>query len=657
MDRVAFRTDPIPFEGYRGYLCRSSAEYPYPGPMSLVHIAGLAGTAALEREDTVHQMAVALRLTDNEWRSMCYLRTLEPGSFHRRTFFGQTIAADRLNYGWPRVCPHCLQEKLVWLGTWDLGLVSACPIHNCLLVNRCHRCGAKLTWHRPGVHLCKCGFDFRSSQIVAADDELLAMGAVIYRAAGFRVEATRHSVGTVYLPSALAGLSLDQLLGLALAIGSIRGHTIDKQSSFSATDLREACNVGRGATQALRDWPRGFCDLMQQLLPREVPDPGALTLQQVYGPLFQYFLRTRDDPALRFFRDGFESFVGRHWPGLIRGQHRAFSPQIRGQFRWISAQQAAQHIGLMVSQVRDLVQRADLQGIFVKPTNSVTRSECWIDRDSLARWKAQRDADIALYTTESEACSWLGLSSRSLRVIASAGLIRSLDARRRGFGVGGAYYVRVDIERIVTAFNSSCKHVAMQETHQAITLRDGIRIYLSRKGLSSFIQAVENFEVWSIGRDGNKRGITSFRFRVEDIKRYSVARFPKSIPGDFMTYKDAAARLKTNTEVIGNLAKQKSLFSRTRIQGLKLVRTADVERFLSEYTDLKSIADHLNSRSTWVARYLSDHEVDILSVALPGKGVKLFARRSAVENIEIPRAVRSKNSCVFAASAGASQPS
>ena len=64
----------------------------------------------------------------------CAIATSEDEDrFDQRSFCGQRVSADDLNYGRPRICPACLREQPVWWAVWDLGLVTACPIHRCLL--------------------------------------------------------------------------------------------------------------------------------------------------------------------------------------------------------------------------------------------------------------------------------------------------------------------------------------------------------------------------------------------------------------------------------------------------------------------------------------------------------------------------------------------
>jgi hypothetical protein len=186
--RLLFRVDPIVGESPRGYLCRTAHEHSYDSPNSLAQIAGLwvSGTGkvtGLDQDAAIKQRSYVLRLEPEEWRSMCYHYVKGRNRFKQRSLYGETISADDLNYRKPRLCPACLRERPIWWAVWDLGLIVACPAHRCLLLNQCPACKRQVVWERPAVHKCRCGFDFRQETSEPVDPGLVAINALIFRAA------------------------------------------------------------------------------------------------------------------------------------------------------------------------------------------------------------------------------------------------------------------------------------------------------------------------------------------------------------------------------------------------------------------------------------------------------------------------------------------
>jgi hypothetical protein len=72
------------------------------------------------------------------------------------------------------------------------------------------------------------------------------------------------------------------------------------------------------------------------------------------------------------------------------------------------------------------------------------------------------------------------------------------------------------------------------------------------------------------------------------------------------------------------------------------VSLEDVELFGLTYIGMQTLADQFKTRSVWVAQYLETEGVMVLTIDLPGKGKKLFVKRSDVNEGVIPRAKRAR---------------
>ena len=345
--RLLFRVDPLPGESPRGYLCRVAHEHGYGSPNALAQIAGLwvSGTGrvtGLDQDAAIRQLSHVLRLEPEEWRSMCYHHVKGPRRFKQRLFCGETVSADDLNYGSPRLCTACLREHPIWWAVWDLGLVVACPIHRCILLNRCPACKRRVAWERPAVHKCRCGVDFRQSGAEPADPDLVAINAIIYRAAGATLAQTAEAdVTDLGFPPELSRLKLGALLRLVLFVGSLKdGNALRrKQRHFGATDLIAATEICRGAVALLRDWPRPLREVLRGMVP-ESANPATLNFSKIFGNFYRHLFRVLPRREFGFLHDAFEQFVIDDWKGFIRGQHRYFSAGVRLNSQWLTANEA-----------------------------------------------------------------------------------------------------------------------------------------------------------------------------------------------------------------------------------------------------------------------------------------------------------------------------
>lgn len=360
--RVLFRVDPLPGESPRGYLVRVAQQHSYCGPLSLAEIAGVP-TSALEREEEAGRISYALRLEPEEWRGMSYWHIKGAQRFSKRAFYGEKISSDDLNYECPRICPSCLREHQVWWAVWDLGLVTACPQHRCILVNHCPDCKRRLAWQRPAVERCRCGLDLRSLAAQDAPSDLVAINAAIYQAAGIPLsEAGYLDLENCSFPAEMPTLRLGSLLRLLLFVGSIKENDglRRKQRPFRATDIAAAIETGHSAVAALRSWPRPMREIFRCMLPPETNDPSVLNFNAIFGNFYRHLFRVLPRSEFGFLHDAFESFVTEDWNGLVRGQHRCFSPAVRKNAQWIAVNQAERIACTTGQRILQLVQEGQM---------------------------------------------------------------------------------------------------------------------------------------------------------------------------------------------------------------------------------------------------------------------------------------------------------
>src|SRR6266513_1034776 len=76
------------------------------------------------------------------------------------------LVSPRRLFNWiqkgdPKVCPKCLAESGYSLRTWDCSLVTACPIHECVLLDTCPDCKRRIKCVRNKLCVCSCGCDWR----------------------------------------------------------------------------------------------------------------------------------------------------------------------------------------------------------------------------------------------------------------------------------------------------------------------------------------------------------------------------------------------------------------------------------------------------------------------------------------------------------------
>ena len=657
--RLLFRVDPLPGESPRGYLCRVAQAHSYCGPLSLAQIAGLP-PAGLERDDSAKQVAHVLRLEPEEWRMMCYRQIGGQTRFKQRLFHGERISADDLNYLRPRICPCCLMESPIWWAVWDLALVTACPIHRCHLLKQCPACKRTLAWQRPVVHECRCGLDLRTLAPEAATRDLVAINAVIYRAAG-------HSPGTAAeldladcgFPPEMLHLRLGSLLRLIVFVGSIRwsDRLRLKQQPFAATDLLAATEIDRAAVAVLREWPRSLREVLRHMLPPETAHPTDLTFSEIFGNFYRHLFCLLPRGEFGFLHDVFERFVIEDWTGLIRCQHRYFSATVRLNSQWVTANEAEQIAHIHGGKIVELVRQGQIESIFFSVRRGGSRTECWIRRESLNRWIAARDAEFARYMPRPEAMRVLGLAHTTIVRIAAAGVMRYVEGPDQHLPFG-CFFLREDVMRIKLAFE---KHSAPLKEYTAsgefIALRHAISDFLGGdSGLASVIRAVIDGSLAPAGYTNRFRGITGYLFLAKDLRKYRPVPGMTAPPEGVMNFREAAAVLSVSVPVIRGLVVQGIMHTTSEYRnGLsRLLPTADVRHFAERFLALSVLARRFQLNTGSLARHLKEAGTPLLEIPMPeeGKGHAYFVSKDVAAQIQFPshRMLREQAQCRIDAS-------
>ena len=641
--RLLFRVDPLALESPRGYLCRVAQEHNYIGPLSVVRLAGLP-EPALEQADGCEQISHLLRLDPEEWRAMCYRHVKGRNRHNQRLFCGERVSADDLNYGSPRLCPACLRERPIWWAVWDLGLVTACPIHRCLLFNQCPACRRKLAWQRLAVHQCRCRIDFRDLALDPADKELVAINAAIYRAAGFPLgDAAETVVADCRFPAELLELPLGPLLRLVFFVGSIteQDRLRRKQQYFAATNLAVAIGIGRSAATMLRDWPQPLLAVLRRMLP-ETANPAALNFSDIFGNFYRHLFCVLPRNEFGFLHEAFEQFVIEDWKGFIRGQHRYFSADVRRSSHWVSANEAEVIAHTAGGRILDLAHQGQIDAMFLKVRRGARRNECWIRRESLNQWIAARDLELARYMSRPEAKSALGLTNCTIVAVAAAGAIRYGKGPEQNFPAGCFFFHREDVLKIKEAFEKHSVPVKVySKPGELIALRHAMKNYLGRdSGLAAVIRAVVDGSLVPIGSTKRFRGITGYLFRSDNLRKFRPVPDSTAPPEGFLNYSEAAALLGVRTDVIRGLADQGFLTASAGFRNgfARLISAKEVQQFAGRYVATSILARRFDLKNGSLSRHLKEAGTPLLAISIPaaGRGHALFLHKDVADQIQLP---------------------
>lgn len=158
---LPYQDEIFPGESGQGYALRMCARNGLPSLNCLKQLLGKSHSMSLEARDapclahwfggSVQRVAFALEQVPSGKRAQ---GTRYAGHELGRSYF--------LNRSFPRVCPQCITEYGYCRMAWDLSLCVACIRHRRLLIEVCPVCGFALSWGRPDMDRCACGYPWSS---------------------------------------------------------------------------------------------------------------------------------------------------------------------------------------------------------------------------------------------------------------------------------------------------------------------------------------------------------------------------------------------------------------------------------------------------------------------------------------------------------------
>jgi hypothetical protein len=154
-----------------------------------------------------------------------------------------------------------------------------------------------------------------------ADHDLLAMTALIFRAAGSTIyDEAEYDLAVYRLPQKVLGLQLGSLLRLVLLLGSIKqkGTQCGKNMSIDINSPAAAAQVCQSAIAMLKDWPSPLYDVLKKMLPlTDTNNPDTWKLNQAFGRFYHRLFLNLSHRKFSFLLDTVHSVVMEQWHGFM----------------------------------------------------------------------------------------------------------------------------------------------------------------------------------------------------------------------------------------------------------------------------------------------------------------------------------------------------
>lgn len=589
-------------ESLLGFVLRASEENGYETPWRLFQFAGIEQRGMLTSGLDVTQLA---RAFGRSAASLCGYSHENASGNSVTSLAGHTVAPRHLRLDAPQLCPACVSEHGHIPAWMDLALVDACPFHERRLIHTCPACGQCLSWFRPGLLVCRCGFDLtgaRGEPIGPAHGGLLSVIAA--KVAGSPMHPGNENLPVQHLQS----MSLRGLLRLLDILGRF--------GRAASPNMGES--VAAIAATILSDWPRNFHDMLRALGPRELGTTTGLRKQfeQLYAPLFK---GKTVKAEVMFVRDAFIEFGRSHW-GLAQvdakllGTHAADEPA-----RFLSLTQTAAAMGVRRTTARSYLER-NIR--IARVTGQEAKRRYVIDASLVVPRKVEGQSYGAR-----EAARRLHIPVSVFQALRRSGHIEAYRLGSRFKTIHAADLS--DFEAKVAALAIG----PFQPCTDPMSVREALRLkFKSKDGKAQMVAAA---------LDGRLRILGALGGNLDDllVDRRAVMAFIDGIRAaaydEALTPREASARLHCDSLVIPELARMGRLEGRTVAAGLR-VSVASVQRFSKEYRSVAELAKECNTSSRKLTNDFRRSGIPLLEIERGyGRGPQPFVPRASLKSARL----------------------
>lgn len=218
------------------------------------------------------------------------------------------------------VCVECLRNNVFLPAVWELTFYRACAYHRRQLLSSCPSCRRRLSWMRPRIALCGCGYDFRNAGVTEATDSNWMVAQLIER----RIDSSF----ALHVPNTVPRLVLDRLAALTL-------DGLFKTLWFLGYRLArfDACRAGYGrgklsnaetdavvnmAFAMLADWPSSLGEIFARMETCALSGATTRLYRRAFKPIVAYLDRELPESELVFVRLHCERAIRQLWSNRNR---------------------------------------------------------------------------------------------------------------------------------------------------------------------------------------------------------------------------------------------------------------------------------------------------------------------------------------------------
>jgi hypothetical protein len=503
--------------------------------------------------------------------------------------FGQNLFFLLIPLRNPKLCPKCLFENAYCRKIWELGMITACPRHKCLLAEECPACRQKIKWNRPKLCKCPCGFDFRNIKTHFIPKKELRMVEHIYYLCQFWQDEVKN------FPSLFYDFTLEELTSLLfLIISQKRGRTDKTGKSLikrhSILELHQELNE---ALAVYEDFPNNFYKFLDSLkkvhLAKVQKSPRSYHLSTtrhfVFGAVIRAFFTTHVNQKFDFLREAFKEYYIREKLNFFN-LNLDYELQSATEFltSHLTMNEAKKMLKIGVAPIKLLIEAGNLTAVKGKAIN---KKQIWfIEKKSALKAQELLTDCISIPQIQVE----LGVQKHHVDLLLQYKLLNEVKGLYVSRTITRVFSLR-ETNEIKQIFENA--YLQRQKTNSGKLLTAAEAGYfLGRLGIDFgiFVLMVKKSKLAPAGK-GKKKGLLGYLYDETEIRKICDERL-KDITAETISLQEAEKELKTGSLLIKRLI-EKGWLEQIEIEDARFLQTRIVKKSMEEFKQKYILAKEL----------------------------------------------------------------
>lgn len=594
-------------ESLLGFIVRMAEKNGYPRPRWILELAGIRTAASdylcsliFNEKTDLTSLAHVMGLEKYRLNQLGYpLTTNADSATPRRLIFDNPISHHAIRIFRTKICPHCLSEDSYCRRIWDLAPVTTCPVHKCLLLDKCPQCNKQIVAYRNSVSICSCKSDWRSAPTSPVTESELVVTRQVYKLCGLRTGGLVDS--SLPISNPLLSLELDNFVTALFFIGGQYRGIVDTTGKYLAPSIHssELHLLFNKAFSVFNNWPNQFYQFLDDIRGQENEMASITGIYRDFGKFYPGLYNHLKSSSFNFMRTAFEEYLITHWDGgYAFTMNRRKETKLGDRTRFIGRSEAAKQLRVKDNWINRFIDEGKLKAVVRQQRK---KRMVLIEVESVENLKRNFDQSISLADIAIE----LGLRREVVVTLIKHGCLHPL----RGPSVDGYGIWRFKDAAAGELLDKIRSKVAISFEPNKVNIAAAAKML--REDTGRLIRGVLDDKLLPCG-ESSKKGLLRFLFSSTQISDLMSAR-TKVRRGDLVNVKQATKALKLNRQVVSWLVDKGILQAEIKHeQGcpVRLLSKNVIERFESTYVSLTEAAKSLGITYLYLAKLLDQKGIE-----------------------------------------------